>query len=64
MVAFLDYLVPPGDAAALAGAIDRLVGWRRHSPVLGDESRRWVVDHFALERTVEAVSALFAELGR
>jgi hypothetical protein len=56
--------VPPGDAAALAAAIDRLVGWRRHSPALGDASRRWAVDHFALGRTVGAVSALLAELER
>jgi glycosyltransferase involved in cell wall biosynthesis len=64
LVAFPDHLVPPGDAAALAGAIDRLVGWRRHSPALGNDSRRWVVDHLALDRTVRAVSTLLAELRR
>lgn len=64
LAAFPDHLVPPGDAGALAEAIDRLVGWRRHSPALGNHSRRWVVDHLALERTVGAVSALLAELGR
>ena len=64
LVAFPDHLVPPGDAAALAAAIDRLVGWRRHSPALGDDSRRWVADHLALGRTVGAVSTLLAELER
>ncbi len=63
LVAFPDHLVPPGDAAALAAAIDRLVGWRRHSPALGNDSRRWVVDHFGLDRTVGTVSTLLAELG-
>ena len=64
LVAFPDHLVPPGDAAALAEAIDRLVGWRRHSPTLGNDSRRWVVDHLALDRTVGSVSTLLATLGR
>ena len=64
LVAFPDHLVPPGDAVTLAAAIDRLVGWRRHSPALGNDSRRWVVDHLALDQTAAAVSALLAELGR
>jgi glycosyltransferase involved in cell wall biosynthesis len=63
LTAFPDHLVPPGDAVALAEALDRLVDWRRHSPTLGDDSRRWVVDNIALDRTVGAVSALLAEVG-
>jgi glycosyltransferase involved in cell wall biosynthesis len=63
MTAFPDHLVPPGDALALAATLDRLVGWRRHSPALGDDSRRWVVDHLSLDRTVGSVSALLAEVG-
>jgi glycosyltransferase involved in cell wall biosynthesis len=63
LTAFPDHLVPPGDASALAAALDRLVGWRRHSPALGDDSRQWVVDHLSLDRTVGAVSALLAEAG-
>ncbi len=35
LVAFPDHLVPPGDAIALAGALDRLVGWRQAFPVAG-----------------------------
>ena len=62
LVAFPDHLVPPGDAAALAATMDRLVGWRRHSPTLGAYSRRWVVEHLALNRTVAAVSTLLSEL--
>lgn len=64
LVAFPDHLVPPGDAAALASAVDRLVGWRRHSPALGDEARQWVVHHLALDRTAGAVSTLLAGLAR
>ena len=64
LVAFPDHLVPPGDPAALASAIDRLVGWRRHSPAMGDDARRWVVDHLDLDRSVGKVSTLLAELGR
>jgi glycosyltransferase involved in cell wall biosynthesis len=64
LVAFPDHLVPPGDAAALAGTIDRLVGWRRDAPSLGSDARQWVVDHFDQSRTVGAVSARLAELQR
>ena len=63
LVGFPDHLVPPGDATALAGAIDRLIGWRRHSPALGADSRRWVVEHRGLEQTVGVVSTLLGELG-
>ena len=62
LVAFPEHLVPPGDAVALAGGIDRLVGWRQHSPTLGEDSRRWVVDHLALERTVGSISELLSSL--
>jgi glycosyltransferase involved in cell wall biosynthesis len=62
LVAFPDHLVPAGDAAALAAAIDRLVDWRRHSPTLGGDSRQWVVDHLTVDRTVRAVSTLLGEL--
>jgi glycosyltransferase involved in cell wall biosynthesis len=62
LAAFPDHLVPPGDPVALASALDRLVGWRRHSPALGDDARRWVVEHLALHRTVSAVSAVLAQL--
>ena len=61
---FPDHLVPPGDAAALAGTLDRLVDWRRRAPTLGNASRRWVVDHLALDGTVGMVSTLLAEFGR
>ena len=63
LVGFPDHLVPPGDVTALASAMDRLVGWRHHAPSLGENSRRWVVEHFTLERSVETVSTLLAELG-
>ncbi|HVA08276.1 MAG TPA: glycosyltransferase family 4 protein [Acidimicrobiales bacterium] len=62
LVAFPEHLVPPGDAVALARGIDRLVGWRQHSPTLGDDSRRWAADHLALERTVRAISELLSSL--
>ena len=62
LAAFPDHLVPPGDSSALARVIERLVGWREHSPTLGDDSRQWVVDHLTLERTVGAVSALLSTL--
>ena len=62
LIAFPDHLVPPGDTMALARAIDRFVGWRQHSPMLGDDARRWVVDHLTQDRTVGAVSDLLSNL--
>ena len=47
LAAFRTTWCPPGDAVALARALDRLVGSRRHSPALGADSRRWVVDNLA-----------------
>jgi glycosyltransferase involved in cell wall biosynthesis len=64
LAGFTDHLVPPGDATALAEAIDRLVEWRQHTPDLGSESRRWVEDHFTLDRTSAAVSRLLDDVGR
>ena len=64
LVAFPDHLVPPGDSEELARAIDRLVGWRQHSPALGADARRWVVNHLALDQSVSAVSALLSTLKR
>ncbi len=55
---FPDHLVPPGDTRALAGTVDHLIRWRRHTPSLGSDSRQWVLDHLDLDRTIEEVSAL------
>jgi starch synthase len=62
LAAFPNHLVPPGDPVALAGVLDQLIGWRQHSPTLGDDARRWVVDHLALEDTVRIVSTLLSTL--
>ena len=62
LAAFPDHLVPPGDSMALARAIDRFVGWRQHSPMLGVDARQWVVDHLTLNRTIGAVSDLLSTL--
>ena len=62
LAAFPNHLVPPGDSLALAATLDRLVGWRQHSPTLGADSRRWVMNHLDLERSVSAVSELLFSL--
>jgi glycosyltransferase involved in cell wall biosynthesis len=62
LVGFPDRLVPPGDAAGLAAAMDRLIGWRRQSSALGEDARRWVGEHLPLNRAVEAVSTLLRNL--
>ena len=62
LAGFPDRLVPPGDASALAAAMDRLIGWRRSSSALGEDARRWVEEHLPLNRAVEAVSTLLRNL--
>lgn len=64
LAAFPEHLVPPGDPAALALTLDRLVHWRLHAPMLGEASRQWVRDKFELSRTVGIVSALLDDLRR
>ena len=62
LTAFPDHLVPPGDTVALAEAISRVVGWRKHSPDLGRRSRQWVADHLAMAHSITAVSTLLGGL--
>jgi len=64
LTGFPDHLVPPGDATALAGAVDHLIRWRQQMPSLGSDSRQWVLDHLDLNRTVGEVSALLGGLER
>jgi glycosyltransferase involved in cell wall biosynthesis len=57
---FSDRLVPPGDPAALAAAISRLLHWRTERPDIGPVSSRWVGEHLSVGRTVDQVSTLLA----
>ena len=43
-------LFPPGDAAALAAAIGRLLGNREQARALGEAARSFAVEHFSAER--------------
>lgn len=51
-------LVPPGDASALARALDSVVHWRSEDPELGARSRSWVIDHLGRSRSIAAVAEL------
>jgi glycosyltransferase involved in cell wall biosynthesis len=53
---FPDHLVPLGDEAGLAQAMDRLVNWRAESPDLGGRSRDWVVRNMTVEGTIASIS--------
>ena len=63
LAGFPSHLVPAGDAGALARSVRELADWRISDPDLGQRSRSWVVDHLSLERSIGAVTTLFAELG-
>jgi glycosyltransferase involved in cell wall biosynthesis len=56
-------LVPPGDAAALADALTRLVRDPSLRARLGEAAQRSVAKRFTLERFVAGVEAVYAELG-
>ena len=61
---FTDQLVSPGDAGAVAAALDRLVDWRRCTPDLGADARRRAVERFALADSVAAVAKVLDGAGR
>jgi len=53
-------LVPPGDAAALAGAIMTLIDDRTLAASLGRNARQEAVERYAWERNAEIVADLIA----
>jgi glycosyltransferase involved in cell wall biosynthesis len=56
-------LVPPGDAAALAGALARLLGDPALRERLGAGARRVFQERFAAGRLVAGLAEVYAELG-
>jgi glycosyltransferase involved in cell wall biosynthesis len=57
-------LVPPGDAAALAGALERLVRDRALAQRLGAAGAKRVAERFLAEQMVAAYEALYREILR
>jgi L-malate glycosyltransferase len=55
-------LVPPGDAAALARGISRLLDDRELAARLGHAARARIADAFSVERMVTATETLYGEL--
>ena len=55
-------LVPSGDDAALARAIDRLVSDPAERDRLGAAARRTVAEHFTWERNGERTAAVYREV--
>jgi colanic acid/amylovoran biosynthesis glycosyltransferase len=55
-------LVPPGDAVALAEALERLLVDPEEALELGREARRRVEERFSLERQVDALLGLWAAI--
>jgi glycosyltransferase involved in cell wall biosynthesis len=59
-----DYLVPPGDADALAACVRSLYGWRRSDPQLAERARGSVVGRLSLDREVDTVEASLLSVAR
>jgi len=55
-------LIPPRDAAALAGALERLLGDPAGARQLGENARRHVREHFSLERLGREINEIYQEL--
>jgi L-malate glycosyltransferase len=55
-------LVPPGEAQPLAAAICRLLDDRPLAAHLGSAARRFIEDHFSVERMVSATEQLYLDL--
>lgn len=55
-------LVPPGDAQALAAALDRLLGDAELAAALGARAREHVLHTFGVERFVDEWTRLYTEL--
>jgi glycosyltransferase involved in cell wall biosynthesis len=55
-------LVPPGDQAALAGALTRLVGSAGERQALGAAAREYVLPRFGVERYVASVVSVYERL--
>jgi lipopolysaccharide/colanic/teichoic acid biosynthesis glycosyltransferase len=56
------YLVPSGDATALANGILRLLRDRARAHRIGATARTWIRDRFRVKRLVADVEALYTEL--
>lgn len=57
------WLVPPDDASALADTVMQLIGSPDRRRELAERGHARVIDTFDLNKTVDAVEALFGELG-
>jgi glycosyltransferase involved in cell wall biosynthesis len=55
-------LVPPGDAAALAAALERLIADPALARRLGAAGAKRVAEHFRAEQMVAAYEALYREI--
>lgn len=57
-------LVPPGDAAALADALSRLLADPPLRARLGDGARRWVSDHASVEAMADTYAGFYERAAR
>jgi glycosyltransferase involved in cell wall biosynthesis len=55
-------LIPPRDAAALAGALERLLSDPARARELGDHARNHVREHFSLDRLGREINEIYEKL--
>ena len=59
-----EFLVPSGDAAALAARLRSLLGWRRGDPGLGDRCRQAAEARLSLDDELDVIEATMIEAVR
>jgi glycosyltransferase involved in cell wall biosynthesis len=61
---FARFLVPPGDAAALATKLGEVLDWRAREPELAEACTEHVARNFSLAPMVDAIEARLVDAGR
>jgi glycosyltransferase involved in cell wall biosynthesis len=56
------FLVPPGDAAALAACLEGILDEPRAASEVGERAREWAREAFSLERQVADMSEIYKNI--
>lgn len=58
---YTDHLFPPGNVNQLANRFHQFIDWRDKVPSLGPDMRKYVQEHFTVDRTVDELKEVLLE---